>query len=86
MGGVARDEFQAVGNGDGGNHRIAAADGPTDTFQTAVDLACQFAFGLPERQHFFAADVGQEFLDAAVASIPLEAGNDFTGPPAPRSS
>jgi hypothetical protein len=80
MGGVARDEFQAVGDGDGSNHRIAAADGPTDTFQIAVDLACQFAFGLAERQNFFAADVGQEFLDAAVALIPLEAGNCLGSP------
>src|SRR5262245_6614406 len=77
MGGVARDQFQAVCDGDGGDHRVAATDRSADTFQIAVDLACQSAFGLAERQNFLAADVSKEFLDAADALIPLEAGNDF---------
>src|SRR3954447_15918965 len=77
MGGVARHQFQAVGDGDGGDHRIATADGPTDTFQTAVNLTCQSAIALAKRQDSFAADVGEEFLYAAVALIPLEAGNNL---------
>ena len=58
MGGVARYQFYAVGDGDGGDHRIAAADRPTDTFQVAVNPACLVAIGMAERQDFFAADVG----------------------------
>ncbi len=77
MGGVARHQFQAVRDGDGGDHRIAAADGPADTFEVAVDLTCQLTFGLAERQNLFAADVGKEFQDAADALISLETGNDF---------
>lgn len=77
MGGVARDQFQAVDDSDGGDHRVAPTDRSSDTFQIAVDLARQSAVGRAERQDFLAADVGQEFLDAADALISLEAGNDF---------
>jgi hypothetical protein len=36
--GVARDEFQAVGDGNGGNHRVATANRATDAIQVASDL------------------------------------------------
>ena len=55
MGGVARDQFQAVLRAMAAIIGSAAADGPPDTFQIAGDLACQSAVGLVERQDFFAA-------------------------------
>lgn len=56
MGRVARREFQALDDGEGGDHRVAAADGPADSIQVARDLPRQVGGGLVKQKHVLRRD------------------------------
>ena len=62
MGGIARDELQAMRQGDSGDHRIGQADGLADPLQLAGDSAGQLVVGLVEGDHFFGGDGRQNVL------------------------
>lgn len=60
MGGVARDQFEAVCQRNRRDHGVRQADGAAGMFQFAADGASQFCGGLVERDHFFRGDRGEE--------------------------
>jgi hypothetical protein len=71
MGGVARNQLQAMRQGNGGDHRIGQADGLTDSLQVAGDAAGQLASGLVEGKHFLQGNGGQEVLELSLALVLL---------------
>ena len=66
MGRVARDQLQAVVQGDGGDHRVGLADGLPGAVEVAGDAAGQLVGGVLELNHFLLGDGGEEILHPAV--------------------
>lgn len=77
MHGVPRDQFQAVCQGDGGNHRIGPADGLADAVEVASNAASEFRGGRIEGKYLFGSNRGKEALQAAGALFLLEAPDHF---------
>ncbi len=71
MGYIAGGQFKSMSYRNGGDHRIGGADGLAGTFKIASNFAGELPGRLVERQNFLAADLRQEFLNAARALHPL---------------
>ena len=77
MGGIARDEFQAQLDGNGGDHWVATADWLADAIQLPGDLPSKVGGGLAENQNLFRLDGVAKGLNPRRATHPLKALDDF---------
>lgn len=75
--GVPSRQFEAVRQSDGCDHRIAAADRPSDAIQVTGDLARQVSGGLVEQDNLLRRDGVAEGLNTARPSDPLLPLDDF---------
>src|SRR5512135_2025685 len=77
VGRVAGDQFQAVLQGNGCDHRVSPSDGSADPFQFPLDPPRQLGRALVEREDLFRSDLGQEGLELSGRLLLLKAADDL---------
>ena len=60
MGGIAGDQFQAMRQGNGRNHRVGQSDRLAGAFQVAPNAARKLGRGLAELHDVLGADMGEK--------------------------
>ena len=77
MGRIARDEGHPVGDGDGGNHRVDAADGLAGSLQVGINSARKLGARLVESEHLLGRQGGEEPLNSGLSLTLVVASNDL---------